>query len=83
MSTITTEGGTVRFVAGRLTYPTLPELGTVVGPNSLGEYLVVIGQDGPVTQLGYATTDEIRAAAELLAAGAAPRSVTEWRHGMP
>lgn len=82
MSTITTDTGT-RHVAGRLTYPTPPELGTILGPNTLGEYLAVIGQDGPTTLLGYATRDELAAAAETLTGGAAPRSVTEWRSGRP
>lgn len=69
--------GTARFVAGRAHYPTPPEPGTIVGPNTLGEHLVVLGQDGPATLIGYATVDDLRAAAREATTTGGPRSVAE------
>ncbi len=69
--------GTERHVNKRAHYPSPPELGTIVGPNDISEHLVVLGQDGADTLLGYATVHDLAAAQEHVRAGNGPRSVTE------
>lgn len=54
--------GQQRFVAGRLRYPTPPAPGTILGPNDFREYLVVLGDDGEYSLVGYATTEDKAAA---------------------
>lgn len=59
----------------RLTYPTPPEPGTILGPNALGEHLVVRGPDPDqpnAVKVGYATVDDITAALQR-----EPRSLAE------
>lgn len=60
---LVTHNGKARRLAGRLTYPSPPELGAVVGPAWTREYLVVLGTIEGVTYLGYATTADHEAAA--------------------
>lgn len=55
--------GVPRRVAGRLTYPSPPELGAIVGPMWTREYLVVLGTIEGVTYLGFAAADDHDAAA--------------------
>lgn len=64
----------------RLNIPDI-EPGTILGPDSWGEYRVAVGptEDGQGTRVGYATQDNMTEAARRLRDGARPRSVTEWR----
>ncbi len=57
MSTID-YAGQQRHIAGRLRHPTPPEPGTILGPNDTREDMVVLGQDGDDTLIGYATTED-------------------------
>ncbi len=76
---IVMEDGTSRFVHGRLHYPDPPPVGTVIGPNELGEHLVVVGQDGADTLVAYATKPDLQAAIACRTAGGDPRSLAEMR----
>lgn len=69
--------GQQRFVAGRLRYPTPPEPGTILGPNETREDLVVLGQDGAATLVGYATTEDRAAAMRRAVLEGNPRSARE------
>ncbi len=71
--------GTRRLVAGRLRYANPPEPGTILGPRDITrDYLVVIGQDDAgLTLLGYATVDDLAAAAARTREGLPARSVAE------
>lgn len=69
--------GVERYVHGILRYPSPPEVGTVIGPNDIGEHLVVVGQDGAGTLVAYATAPDLIAAREHAASGGTPRSMTE------
>lgn len=67
-----------RYVAGRLHLPEPPEPGTLLGPkDTTREHMVVIGQDGADTLVGYATAPEVEAAVQRMADGGAPRSIAE------
>lgn len=68
--------GQQKFVAGRLKYPTPPEPGTILGPNTVGEHLVVLGTDEESGEslIGYAGQPEIAAAVDR-----DPQSLTEFR----
>ncbi|GAA3750592.1 hypothetical protein [Micromonospora maritima] len=55
---MTEYAGQQRHVAGRLRFDTPPAPGTILGPNDTREDLVVLGQDGAHTLLGYATTED-------------------------
>lgn len=66
-----------RYAAGRINGVT-PEVGTLVGPNTFGELLVVTAVDERGAVLGYPTKDEIVAARTAQY----PRSVTEVRLGL-
>jgi hypothetical protein len=58
------------------------EPGTVLGPNLLGELLVVVEDRPEGVALGFATVQEVRAVIfpeENLSHPVAPRSVTEHR----
>lgn len=68
--------GAMRFVHKRATYPTPPELGTIVGPNDLGEHFVVVGTDGRTSLLSYATVPDLTTARTYVFEHG-PRSVTE------
>lgn len=59
--TIEYEGKT-RQVRGRLHYPEPPEPGTIIGPNGMGETLVLFGTDDRGTMAGLATIDDMRRA---------------------
>lgn len=78
MSTIE-YAGQERFIAGRLRYPTPPAPGTILGPNETQEDLVVIGQDGDHTLVGYATTEDRAAAMRRSILEGNPHSVREHR----
>jgi hypothetical protein len=68
--------GQTRWVHRRVRYPSPPLIGTLVGPNDAGEHFVVVGQDGDVTLLSYATNpDFVAARAYIIEQG--PRSVAE------
>jgi hypothetical protein len=54
--------GKVRQVRGRLHYPQAPQPGTIVGPNGMGETLVLFGTDERGTMAGLATVDDIQRA---------------------
>lgn len=54
-----------------------PEVGTIVGPNWLGELLVVREVDEHGATLGYVTREDIAA----MRAAEYPRSLTELRLG--
>lgn len=69
--------GQQRFVAGRLRYATPPAPGTILGPNSTREDLVVLGQDGEHTLVGYATGEDLAAAMRRSILEGNPRSVRE------
>ncbi|MFG3710855.1 hypothetical protein [Micromonospora sp. NPDC047730] len=71
--------GQRRFVAGRIRYATAPEPGTILGPNATREHLVVLGQDGQDTLLGYATDEDRSLAFRHALLGPGPRSVTEFQ----
>ena len=53
--------GQSRFVKGVLHYPGPQELGTLVGPNDTGELMVVLGNEGDRTYVGFATQADIDA----------------------
>lgn len=56
--------GKPRYVAGRLRFDAPPEPGTIIGPNSLREWLVVLDTDADgVTFIGYAATEDLNAPA--------------------
>lgn len=64
-----------RYVAGRLN-GVHAEPGTILGPKDITrEYMVVLANDERGVTVGYATTDELAAAAGV----ESPRSVTEHR----
>lgn len=75
--TIEYEGKT-RQVRGRLHYPEVPTPGTIVGPNDMGETLVLFGTDERGTMVGLAIVDDMRRA-RALAALHGPASVHEWQ----
>lgn len=67
--------GQKKFVAGRLRFATPPEPGTILGPNSVGEHMVVLTtEENGDTLLGYAGEPEIAAAMDR-----DPQSLTEFR----
>jgi hypothetical protein len=63
-----------RYVMGHLRGSTA-EPGTLIGPNDLGEFLVVIDRNDDGTSVGYAQSGDIEAAL----AAPEPRSVAEFR----
>lgn len=67
--------GQKKVAAGRMRFPTAPEPGTILGPNTMGEHLVVLTTDeNGDTLLGYAGKPEIAAAMDR-----DPQSLTEFR----
>ncbi|MFI7608760.1 hypothetical protein ACIBTV_27120 [Micromonospora sp. NPDC049366] len=76
---MTEYAGQQRFVAGRLRYPTPPEPGAIVGPNTTSEYMVVLRQDGADTLVGFATTEDRVSAMRRAVIESDPRSLTEYR----
>ena len=64
--------GKRRRVLGVLRYPEPPTIGTLLGPNAMGETVVVLGQHGDLTLIGLAITDDItRATARIVESGPA------------
>lgn len=68
--------GQSKYVAGRLKYATPPEPGTILGPNQVGEHLVVLATDEATGEslIGYAGEPEVAAAMVR-----DPQSLTEFR----
>ena len=71
-----------RPIAGRLSYASQPQPGTIVGPKDVTrEWLVVLGPDpdNPAkTLIGYATQAELnQAAGRMTKLGLPPRSLVE------
>lgn len=60
----------MRGITGQLNMTVEP--GTILGPDTIGEYHVALSTEGDVTQCGYATPAEI-----ALALSRDPRSITE------
>jgi hypothetical protein len=75
--TISYEGKT-RQVRGRLHYPEPPEPGTIVGPNGMGENLVLFSTDERGTAAGLAITDDMERARQR-ASASGPASMQERR----
>ncbi len=79
MSTIE-YNGQQRHVAGKINYRTvLPEPGTIIGPNTIGEYMVILGYEDDGVLVGWATRDDVDAARLWLLEGNAPRSTAETK----
>lgn len=77
--THTDDAGRVRPIAGKLRYTDPPEVGTIMGPNTGGEFLAVIGHRDGWTLFGFATVPEQAAVVQRHIEGEPPRSLTE-RH---
>lgn len=74
--------GTRRLVAARYRYASPPPVGTLMGPRTTREYLVVIGHEDGCTLFGYPTLAELAAVRARVEAGDEPRSVTEHAGGV-
>jgi len=54
------------------------EPGTILGPDTAGELMVVLERDERGVTCGYATREDIDNAKDRMAAGEMSRSVCEW-----